>query len=163
MLRQTEATYFDGLSSNPNIVVVGFNENFTLLIFQSPEIPKTEWALKDIIPDLSGNKTTIRHLFDKEKILTIDNAAFSKLFFEHFRKTGNRGIYHRLLNAGHIFVLSLLVFLIVVIISGYFYFIPWLSERAVAMIPISYDESLGKKIFENIIANEISLTKLSPR
>ena len=146
--------YFDGFSSKPYDVSVGFNSDSNSIVFLSNEVKETEWSFNDIVVDRVGNRINIRHIHQVQKILIIDNAEFKETFFNHFKPKGGTGIYNRLIKTGSLFHVSVAIFLIGLITLAYFNFIPWLSEKAVNVLPVSYDIALGKSVYENIILLE---------
>ena len=154
MQEAVNGIYFDGISSKPNEVSVGFNNDISSIVFLSNEITETEWQFSEIVADKVGNRINIRHIHQVQKILSIDDADFKEKFFNHFKPTGGTGIYNRLVKAGSIFHIGLAFFLIGLITLAYIYFIPWLSEKAVNVLPESYDKALGKSVYENIISIE---------
>ena len=84
--------YFDGFSSKPNDVSVGFNSDRNSIVFLSNEVKEIEWSFNDIVADRVGNRINIRHIHQVQKILIIDNAEFKETFFNHFKPKGGTGI-----------------------------------------------------------------------
>ncbi len=154
MFDGAEGIYFDGHTSSPFKVSVGFDKSHTKIVFESEQVTRREWHISEVVPDLTGGKITIRPLLDSEKTLIVDDGIFSEKFFEHFRKTGRGNFYHRFIHAGSLLHIGIVLFIVALIAAAYFFLVPWLSEKAVTMLPVSYDESLGRTYYDNLMSLE---------
>jgi Zn-dependent protease with chaperone function len=150
----TQGSFFDGHSSQPFRVYAGFSADQKKIIFESTEINSTEWLISDLTPELTGSRITLRPLLDSEKVLIVEDGKFAETFFDYFRKTGRGSFYHRFIHPGSKYHISLVLGIALFISAGYFYLIPWLAEKAVDAMPVTYDEYLGKTFYENVISGE---------
>lgn len=146
----TEGIYFDGVSSRPYPVFISLKRK--TIIFWSPEIPQEEWTLDEITADVVSGRMSLHLKTNKVSSLIIEDNLFRENFFRQFNRKGE-GLYQKLIHAGALVHISIAAGLLAILICSYFFFIPWLADRAVNFIPISYDEKLGNTVYKNIISN----------
>lgn len=146
----TEGIFFDGVSSKPNKVFISFNSAHTSLLFHAPAVASTEWKLTDLTPDVVAGKMTIHHKGGNNSSLIIEDNLFRENFFNHFNRKG-AGVYQRLIHAGAAVHIGLVLLMLGLLAASYFYFVPWLAERAVDIVPSEYDAQLGNMVFQNFI------------
>lgn len=148
MKDSTEGIYFDGNSSRPNPVFISLKNS--VLTFHSSEIPQQEWKMQEVHPDVVAGKMTLHYKTEKDSSLIIEDNLFRENFFQHYNRNG-AGVYHKLIHAGKVVHISIAAGLLAILVCSYFFFIPWLADRAVSFIPASYDEMLGSTVYENYI------------
>jgi Zn-dependent protease with chaperone function len=149
----TEGLFFNGKSSEPFRVYVGFSNDQKKIVFESTDIAPTEWLISELTTDLVGSRITMKLLLNSDKVLIVDDSSFAEIFFDNYRKSG-KGSFNRFIHAVSLFHIGIVLGVALLISAGYYFFIPWLGEKAVDVMPVYYDEILGKTFFENGINGE---------
>jgi Zn-dependent protease with chaperone function len=141
------ATYFDGYSSVPHTTELKLDANQGLLLFDTPYKSEVSWKVEDISYEKYGNLIEIRNTFNKKEIIKVNDAVFVVEFLKVLKDNGKISLYKRFVGLGFKIHLSIVASLAVLGIIFYFVMIPWVSEKAVQIIPDSYDTSLGNSFY----------------
>lgn len=148
------ATYFDGISSRPFAVTVSLDERSDGLLLLGIGDGRIVWPAKELEIHRSGSVATICLESDKSKSVHIEQSAFIDAVLRYRSRKGYTGIYSRLLSSGVWVHLGLTALIIGLILLAYFLLVPFIAEKSVALLPVSYDSSLGKMISDNVLETE---------
>ena len=156
---QVTGKYFDGKSSQPQIVEVLFDGDFDELNFRNDNL-EIIWYLKKIKYENYGNLIEIRQEEGATEFLTVDNKYFKEQLFYYLRKKDKMSVYQKLINlklGGH---LAIAAAILAVIVLGYLFAVPYIAEKSVALIPETFDDKLGDSfIGEFILKNKQDTVK----
>lgn len=146
--------WFNGITAKPLEIELTLDDKEKILVIQHGD-HLVKWNLSDVNIQSSLNSLHIyNRLWHSESVFT-DDAVFAR---EISRRVNNKrdNWYFRLLHAGLKVHLLISAGILVVAAALYFLFVPWLSERAVAIIPVEYDRELGAIAFDDFISNKES-------
>jgi len=156
---QITGKYFDGKSSQPQKVGVFFDGDFDELSFRNADIDKT-WYLRKIVYENCGNLIEIRTKEGENEFLVVDDEEFKKHLLNYLRKRDKLSVYQKLIHlklGGH---LAIAAAILAVIVLGYFFAVPYIAEKSVALIPETFDDKLGDSfIGEFILKNKQDTAK----
>ena len=146
--------WFNGITAKPLEVDLIFDDKLKTLILQHGD-HLVNWNLSDINIQSSLNSLHIyNQLWPSESVFTNDSLFAREISRYVNNKRDNW--YFRLLHAGLKIHLLISAGILIVATIFYFLFVPWLSERAVAIIPVEYDKELAALAFDDFIRNEES-------
>lgn len=155
MTRKTQAIYFDGVSSTPYQIELHLDKHKNCLYFERKPSLWTNWSIKEVEIIYKTNKSTLVQLKgDTAESIHFNNENFKNELITHLSNTNQEYWYYKLLNYSfktHIIIALCILFSIML---GYIYFIPWLGEKAVHIIPEEYDIQLGNTVYNQTIAKE---------
>lgn len=150
----SNAIYFDGKSSTPQNIQLSLDNIRGVLTFSTPSFQKRIGLLETKIVK-NGNQIIL--LFGDEPVqqIKIDDQKFIDAIQKHLKRNNQNNWYDKLvsLNFGTHILLSLL-FLSFIGLS-YFYFVPFVAEKAVAIIPEEYDNKISGLFIEEYLESEI--------
>lgn len=161
MKEEAIAIFYDGNSSVPQNIIIYLNKSKGTFLFETATGIKKEWFVKDVV--IENQEIGIQmHYQSKEalEIVKITDATFIHLIKDYRKQKGHIGWYEQLINSG--FKTHALFALIIFGLIGltYFYAIPWVGEKAVAIVPESYDNTLGESFRENnMLFSQVDTTK----
>lgn len=148
----TTATFFDGKSSIPQTILVEFDDRSGIIQF-SPSIEgKTNYTLDDLIVEFKGDLIYLQ--FDQNGLmfLKIDCPEFKEGInnynIRHNKLTG----YQKLINLGFKIHMLIAVGILGLITLVYFFVIPWVGEKSVVLIPQSFDQEIGERVYQNYLS-----------
>ncbi len=176
---QAEAILYDGKSSVPQNIIVFLDKYKHALSFQTTEDAKNEWHIKDIVFETLDTGLQLQYQgTDEVQIIKISDTDFINKIKVFRKENGHENWYEKLINSG--FKMHVLLALLIFTLIGltYVYVIPWFGEKAVVIIPESYDNTLGSSFAEqsllfsevdsartkslNAFANELQLNNTKP-
>jgi Zn-dependent protease with chaperone function len=134
--------YFDGKSSQSQIVKVDFDCRLDELSLQNYNF-KAVWRLQDVICESCGNCVEIRKKDSSDEYLSIDDREFRERLFGYLLETRRLSVYQRLVGLSFRKHLLIAAAILAVIVLGYFFAVPYIAEKSVAIIPETFDEKLG--------------------
>ena len=140
---QTTAAFFDGKSSASRTVELQVNDRIGEFRFTPEEGDPIVWQLSDIRHEKYGNYLEIKNVNDTMAFLQVTDTEFIKEFLFHLNRDGKIGIYEKLLSLGFKKHLIIALALLASIILGYIFLTPVVAEKAVVLIPESFDNNLG--------------------
>ncbi|MDR0831079.1 MAG: M48 family metallopeptidase [Prevotellaceae bacterium] len=134
--------YFDGKSSQPQKVEVVLNVGFDELKISSETI-NFVWKLQDLNYEKFGSFLEIKLVENSGDFLTIDNKEFNAEFIKQIQRKKDVGFYKPLLEMTYKNYIIIAVAILGLIVAGYFIAVPYIAEKAVAIIPESVDTRIG--------------------
>lgn len=147
----TQAIYYDGISSTPQDVELLLDEVNASLMFYSSSFNAVNWSVEEISLHRIGRMTEIHYGTNPVQIIRMEDASFTNALKELRSKRGQTDLYHRLIDLGWKAHMAMAVLILGFIALAYLYAIPWAAEKAVAILPESYDNELGKMFFAQYI------------
>lgn len=150
---QTEARFFNGVSSKPIEVILHLLIHEKKLLIIVPEEEELYIPFVDISITHRDRELMMLSYGQPRRIIEIQNSSFSKLFLAQQLNSGTVR-YHKLLNTGWKGYLLFTSFIIAFICIVYFLGIPLIADRALTILPLSVDKDLGKKVFEQVAKSE---------
>lgn len=143
---QTEARLYNGVSSRVFIVnVILFDDH--LLLETDEEIPLKILLNNIQIVHHDKNLLSLGYGISPRKIIEIRNAEFIKICFKYLP---SKSFYHRIVNAGIKTHAAIAAVLISFLLLCYFFLLPFVAEHAVSIMPHSFDQKLGKEVFDQM-------------
>jgi predicted Zn-dependent protease len=150
-----DAVFYNGVSARPIDAQVSLSdENQQLLIEVDGETPILI-AFSDIAITHSENGLIVLS-FGKNpnRVIEVRDESFRSHYLK-INHSGKKGItYFKLLNAGWKVHVLLALLIIGFCFGTYFYFIPYIAESAVSLLPRSFDKKVGDMAFEQSITGE---------
>lgn len=143
MKKKTIGVFYDGESSVSQEVVLTFDSQKEVFIFENLNNETYTWELAAVTFNKRRALLELQHGNDSVQILKIEDVPFiSELTI--FRNTnGHLGWYQKMLDLGTKIHLGFAVFIIGFVALCYLYAIPWVGEKSVILIPEEYDDRLG--------------------
>lgn len=143
MKKKTIGVFYDGESSVSQEVVLNFDSQKEVFIFENLNNETYTWELAAVTFNKRRALLELQHGNDPVQILKIEDVPFiSELTI--FRNTnGHLGWYQKMLDLGTKIHLGFAVFIIGFVALCYLYAIPWVGEKSVILIPEEYDDRLG--------------------
>jgi Zn-dependent protease with chaperone function len=152
--------FYDGASSVSQEVVVTFDSEKYLFVFENSHNETYSWELALVTFNETGSILQLQHGDDPIQILKIEDAQFRADLTFFRNKNGQIGWYQKLLNLGIKIHLGFALFIFGCIGLSYVYVIPWIGEKSVFLIPDSYDDTLGNTFFEqNTFLDDVDTEK----
>ena len=140
---QTTAIFFDGKSSANRPVELLVNDRIGEFQFTPESGIPVIWHLEDIRYEKYGSYLEIQNVNDSVAFLQITDKEFIAQFLSHLRQKSKISAYEKLLSLGFKKHLVIAGVLLVFIVAGYLLLSPIIAEKAVALMPESFDDYLG--------------------
>ena len=140
---QTTAIFFDGKSSASRTVELQVDERFGEFRFTPEGGDPIVWQLDDIRHEKYGSYLEIKNANDSVAFLQVNDTEFIEQFLFHLKCKSKIGIYDRLRYLGFKKHIAIAVALLGVIVLGYLFITPVVAEKAVVLIPETFDDYLG--------------------
>lgn len=140
---KAQGVYFDGITSAPQDLSVEVNDLINEISFTIASGDKIVWNISDIEFETYGDYVEIKHKGNAAANLRINDNAFKKEFIEHLDRKRNLNSYQKLINKGTSFFIITAFLIFGLIIVAYVFFVPFVAEKAVRLIPESFDSHLG--------------------
>ena len=161
MSNQSVGIFFDGKSAIPQPCSMVLDTQKGMLLFETETGYQEQWLLSAVSFENFGNSLQLqKQSADGFAILKITNTTFAAAI-QKFRKENNHiNWYEKLLASG--FKMHLVLAMVIFSLIGltYFYVIPWVGEKSVALIPESYDDTLSATfISDNLLFSEAESKK----
>ena len=148
MTKSTFCIFYDGNSSLPHNIELFFNSEKASLFFDTAPQTYSKWELKAVTFEKKGAALNLQHGDNPTQNIVVEDAQFISLLLEAKAKAGNQNWYNALISHGLGIHIAIAISILGLIGLSYVYFIPWVAEKSVAVIPESYDIRLGKLAFE---------------
>lgn len=139
----TTGKYFDGKQSQPQQVEIVFNTDSSLLQIRNDDL-SINWSISEINYEKIGSMLEIRIKEHSDEFVAVTDTEFNQLFIQHLHKTKDVGVYKKLLNLSfekHLFIFTGLLILLVL---GYLFLVPFIAEKSVVLIPQSFDKQMAR-------------------
>jgi predicted Zn-dependent protease len=144
---RTSATFFDGVSSTPQVIELKFDELTGIFTFETSSNQLFKWAVEDTSTEQTGTTLNI-HLGDNAiQFIKVNNAEFTTKLNEYLKTNGHVSWYQKLINLGMKAHIAIAIFILGLIVLVYMFIIPWVGEKAVIIIPTDYDNEIGNTFF----------------
>ena len=140
---QTTAIFFDGKSSASRPVELQVDERIGEFRFTPEDSFPVVWQLDDVLYEKYGSYLEIKNVNDSMAVLQITDKEFITQFLSHLSRKNKIGAYEKLLSLGFKKHLAIAGILLVFIVAGYVFLSPVVAEKAVILIPESFDDYLG--------------------
>ncbi|MFZ4583498.1 MAG: M48 family metallopeptidase [Paludibacter sp.] len=150
---QTAATYFDGESSTPHQVELFYDDRSNDLLFLSSDYNNKRWRVEDIEFHKLDFCVEISNKAYPLELLKITNQDFIAFFIAQLNQNGQLSIYQKLLHLGFKVHIAIACILIAFIAIGYFYLVPFVAEKSVAVIPLEFDDYLSNEFLVDYFAD----------
>jgi len=158
---QSVGVYFDGRSSVPQDIVVYFDKLKGRFIFEGATALHKEWNTKEVNFEFLENGLQIEKQGENTiEILKIIDQVFIEEIKKYRKENKLENWYEQLINKGLKIHLVFAAVIFVLIGLTYVYVIPWVGEKSVALIPESYDTTLGNTFLnENMLFTDKDVSK----
>ncbi|MBK9525371.1 MAG: M48 family metallopeptidase [Bacteroidetes bacterium] len=156
MASTVPAHYVDPDSGTTLDASLSFDESSDDLIIELPSDTRLHWHLKGVKIFQSGTATSIYKKGNPAINLTFQDFEFNKFLKARQRKKGYVGFTAWLNSAGTFVYMLIFTGFFGIVLLGYFFILPWVAERAVDLLPSSFDDRIGKIIFDAGVSQEES-------
>lgn len=150
-MQQCEALFFDGQTARPQTVLLQLDSVLSRLVFVSNTGQEHFWPMSL----LKYRETTIgfevRYGEYRAELLRINDPDFIARLKTDYPQYVGPTWYERFIGAGLKVHLSLGLSALAFLVLAYLYVLPWIAEKAVYLLPLSYDQSMGETYFDNLI------------
>ena len=148
MIIKTTAVYFDGESSTPQNIELFLDKKRAVFYFETSKAGWINWNLErlDFIYKSDALKLQLKE--NPAENINIKDTHFITDLKTFLHENGNVGWYQKLMNLGFKAHTVLAITLLLSIALSYFFVLPWVAEKAVVLVPESYDTDLGNLVFE---------------
>ncbi|MFZ4455240.1 MAG: M48 family metallopeptidase [Bacteroidales bacterium] len=143
----TGAKYFNGESSVAYEIELYFDEKTGNISFDIQDNQKIECAIADYSIEQIGRLSEIHFGGSPMRIIRFEDKKFFDQINEKRKQNGHKNLYQSLIDLGWKAHILLTILIIGFIFATYRYVIPWTAERAVLILPESYDNQLGEMFF----------------
>ncbi len=146
-----KANFYDGLTSKPKDALVGLREPGSLEVEADGE--RIHWPLEhpDMEWERSGSMLRITFGEHPRRVLIVREPVFIKSFVMRMQYAGRRGVYDRTLSVARRGPLLFFLALVLVLVGGYFWVLPFAAERMALLLPLEVDKQLGKASYGSIM------------
>lgn len=86
----------------------------------------------------------ITHTCERQGTLDVNDRLFVETFLESYRHTHGANVHRQKLNSGVWVGLMALLFIIGILLAGYFFLLPWCADRMADQLPHSFDKRIGE-------------------
>lgn len=144
------AVYYDGLTSKPKEAMVSVRETDSLEVEVDDD--RFHWPLEYRGMRWERTRDTLRLSFGDHprKVLLIRDELFIKSFVLRMQYAGRRGVYDRVVSVARAGPFLFLIGVLVLMVLGYIYALPWAAERIALLLPRSVDVELGEASFNSM-------------
>lgn len=145
---KTAGKYFDGKLSKPQDVEVTFDAESDALKISIDNL-EIMWTIHNVDYEKIGDMLEIRKEEHSPEFLSIYDKEFNLLFINRLHNIKNVGVYKKLLNLSYSKHIAIFGGLLILIVLGYFFLLPEIAEKSVALIPKSFDKHIAKVALTN--------------
>jgi beta-barrel assembly-enhancing protease len=149
-----QAGYFDGLSSKKHSVLVLVDDLNNHIAIEHEDGSREYWPMAEIVAGHTGNHTELKHRSLPGKTLHVSEDGFRKELRKVLDAKNYAGWYQKLIYAGTGLHIFLAVSILGLIAAAYWWVLPAVAEKAVDILPESYDKSMGSSFYESFIKYE---------
>lgn len=157
---KTNAVFYDGASSVSQEIELIIDEKNNLLVFGSSSIGLTKWPIEDVSFHHSSNVVNIHYGSYPVQILKLQDELFIEYLNVYLKENGQLSWYQKLINLGTQFHVAIAAAILAIIVLGYLYVLPFVAEKAVVLIPETYDIEMGESFYNQYLDyNEVDSSK----
>jgi beta-barrel assembly-enhancing protease len=142
------AVYYDGQSSVPHPVkVTVYDEDRQLII--SFDQDTVYWNISDVKVDTNGRVSTLAHINIPNAFLETTEKDIHILL----KKNDPSGLISSRVKgrSGFLKVVGLCILILAILAGLYFYTLPFVAEKAVVLVPSSFDDQFGETVFNSLV------------
>jgi predicted Zn-dependent protease len=157
---KTTASFFDGKTSMPLEIGLTLDDRYHFLTIETNQGETITWDVRAVTFEKMGDSLNIS--FGKDPVLMVKTSdeAFISAFIAYMKLHGHIGWYQRFIDLGFKVHLVIALLILAFIITGYFFILPGIAERAAVLIPESYDNYMGSMFIDEFKKhNDIDSTK----
>jgi len=159
-MNHTSAKYFDGISSKPQDIELQLDEINAELRFGIYLDTTIRWPLESVFFEHIGDSLEIRCSNNLPALIKVNNDDFAEEFISVLKLKGHISWYQRIIRLGIKAHLAIAALILGAIVAGYLLIIPWVGEKAVLLIPVHYDISMGHTFYQQYVeSNSIDSKK----
>jgi predicted Zn-dependent protease len=151
MKSATSATYYNGLSVVPTTLTLSIDKSGTALILLTTEGIVSRWELTDSRFEETGDTLIIRNSKCPGKLIAISDPFFSKTLFSIIRNNGRIQHYSLASELGMAKISIFTICILSLLAAGYFFVLPYIAEKSVALLPESVDSYIGDAFLETFL------------
>lgn len=144
---RTKGIFYDGQSSAPQEVSIVLDAGTDALVFDSLVIKAQSWSLRTVDVGKTGAAIEVKPTSNALECLRIEDPDFILAFNKLRKERGYVGVYHRMVGLGLAIHAALALMILGGIALIYLYVMPWIAEKAVVLIPESYENAIGDTFF----------------
>jgi len=152
-MNKTSGKYFDGISSRPQDIELQLDEINAELRFGIYLNTTNRGPLENISFEHIGDSLEIRCKSNLLALIKVIDDNFAEEFISILKAKGHISWYQRIIRLGIKIHLAIAALILGAIIAGYLLFIPWVGEKAVLLIPVHYDISMGQTFYKQYVDN----------
>lgn len=149
---QFEAQYFDGLTSQAQIVDVRFHTQQKLLYLKFEDQKIEQWSFEAIQVQEGPKHLELRNGSTAPAFLRIEVSQKQKN--ELVNVLAKNNLHFQFMQLGLFKVLFVAGLLFFGLIAAYFWGLPPLAERAVSLLPTTVDDQIGDTFFSSMVPAE---------
>jgi predicted Zn-dependent protease len=140
-----EGKYYDHQSSQVVPVSIQLNAESLLITTQGEVRRQWYWLFTEINPVVSGNSfVSITCDTATGGTLDVQDTVFIKDFLRVYKPSGSTRLYELVLQGGLKITIAALAVVIAICIAVYLWVLPPLADKAITLMPVSYDKALGE-------------------
>lgn len=155
MKKNTIAFFYDGNTSVPQQIDLVLVESKGVFCFQSNDGVNHNWVIKKVTFSKRPSGIHLEYGVELIQHIKIEDANFIQAIQDFRKQEGQISVYQKLIDLGTALHLVIAVLIMGIIGLCYWYVIPWVGEKSVALIPTEYDNQLGNSAW---ISNEYFVT-----
>jgi predicted Zn-dependent protease len=148
MITKTIAVYFDGESSTPLNIEIFLDKKKENFYFETQKNGWINWKIEESDFKQKADSFVIQNKEDVSKNIIIKDSTFINDLKTYLEETRNINWYQKLINLGFKVHSAIAITILAFIGLSYLYIMPWVAEKAVVLVPESYDTNLGDLVFK---------------
>lgn len=144
--------FHDGITARPN--PVDFNISERSLNIYLPDGRLMNWDLSAIYIHQNFDKTEIKtQQYPECSIELKGQRDFVRNLEEKISQPKFKKYYQRAETSGPLVIVGIFIAVLALLAAGYFYGLPFIAEKSVALVPESFDDRLGASVYESYVSN----------
>jgi Zn-dependent protease with chaperone function len=137
-----QGRYFDGKQSQPQHVEIVFDSISEVLYIRNSAI-SLDWFISEINYERIGPMLEIRVRNQADEFISVSDPEFNDFIIKHLHSKKDVGLYKKLLNLSFRKHLIIFAGILILLVAGYFFLVPLIAEKSVALIPQSFDKKIA--------------------
>lgn len=152
MISTVTGNYFDGLSAKPVVVQITFDAH-ELSVFSAEENISKRVELSDLkhIRSIGKDRLIINFNEDSSEGIDISRQGIVDEFIRVYPEISNRNFLLKVKGISNRMILLLLAALLALVLSIYFFAVPFMGEMASHLVSKENEADLGETIYKNMI------------
>jgi len=147
----SKAYYYDGSTSARHEVELIFDARNMALSFDAGVA--CVWEINDVKIEKFDTIIELRHKTKPNQVLKITDEDFIRQFYSVLKSENKLSFYHKLTNQKPPFYIALCLIIVGFLTLAYFYVVPYVAEKSVAVLPKSFDNYIGNVFINNYMKN----------